>query len=51
MANEVSLGVITEQGDLGLGFNKVTQEEQAIVENNVAPKRGRKKKTEETTEE
>ena len=48
MAQEVTLGVITEQGDLGLGFNQVTPEEQTIVENNEAPKRkpGRPKKSE-----
>jgi hypothetical protein len=28
------LGVITEQGDLGLGFNEVSTTEQAIIENN-----------------
>ena len=32
MAN---IGVITEQGDLGLGFNEITAEEKAIVENNI----------------
>jgi hypothetical protein len=28
------IGVITEQGDLGLGFNEITEKEQTIIENN-----------------
>ena len=31
---DVTLGVITEQGDLGLGFNQVTKEEQKVVQEN-----------------
>lgn len=35
MAADVStLGVITEQGDLGLGFSQVTKEEAQTVEKN-----------------
>lgn len=29
-----SIGVITEQGDLGLGFEPITEEEREIIENN-----------------
>lgn len=29
-----TIGVITEQGDLGLGFDELTAQEQSIVENN-----------------
>lgn len=35
MAN---IGVITEQGDLGLGFDEVSQKEQTIIENNTGNK-------------
>jgi hypothetical protein len=30
----MALGVITEQGDLGLGFNPLTEQEEATVKNN-----------------
>jgi hypothetical protein len=30
-----NIGVITEQGDLGLGFDEVSQKEQTIIENNI----------------
>ena len=33
MAN---IGVITEQGDLGLGFDEVSEKEQTIIENNTS---------------
>ena len=41
------IGVITEQGDLGLGFNEVSANEQAIIEKNkegneMAPDKTRK---------
>jgi hypothetical protein len=29
-----TIGVITEQGDLGLGFDEVSKKEQTIIENN-----------------
>jgi len=28
------IGVITEQGDLGLGFNEISTQEQTIIEKN-----------------
>lgn len=31
MAN---IGVITEQGDLGLGFDEISNKDQSIIENN-----------------
>ena len=33
-----NIGVITEQGDLGLGFDEVSQKEQTIIENNAGNK-------------
>ena len=42
------IGVITEQGDLGLGFNEITANEQAIIDNknkednNMAPDKTQK---------
>ena len=41
-AGDVTLGVITEQGDLGLGFNAVTEQEQKTVEKNDAENAGNK---------
>ena len=38
MASDVTLGVITEQGDLGLGFEPVTEKEQKTVKENDAQK-------------
>lgn len=29
-----NMGVITEQGDLGLGFNEITKEESEIIRKN-----------------
>lgn len=34
MASDVTLGVITEQGDLGLGFKPVSEQEQKTVQEN-----------------
>ena len=34
MASDATLGVITEQGDLGLGFKPVTESEQKTVQQN-----------------
>lgn len=42
MANEVTMGVITEQGDLGLGFEPVKESEQKIVEKNDEQKKEEK---------
>lgn len=39
MTKEDKLGVITEVGDLGLGFNEITEEEQKIIEKNEEDKK------------
>lgn len=31
-----NIGVITEQGDLGLGFDEISKKEQTIIENNIS---------------
>lgn len=31
MDNNSTIGVITEQGDLGLGFNPITEKEQSTI--------------------
>jgi hypothetical protein len=46
MAN---IGVITEQGDLGLGFDEISVEEQAKIKENDSNKEGTKMAPEVTT--
>lgn len=43
------IGVITEQGDLGLGFNEVSNKEQSIIENNTSSKEDDKMVPDRTT--
>lgn len=45
MYDETRYGVITEQGDLGLGFNPISAKEQRIVQENERNKNSPKDST------
>ena len=42
-APEDKIGIITEQGDLGLGFDPISDEDQEKIEENHEGKEGKKK--------